>query len=99
MKVKAEYAEEYEQRHNPIWTELEFVLKNHGVTKYSIFLDRESSDLFTYAEIEDMANWQKIGQTDVCQRWWSYMAPLMEVNEDNSPKTEDLREVFHLENK
>jgi L-rhamnose mutarotase len=28
-----------------------------------------------------------------------FMAALMEVNEDNSPKTEDLHELFHIENK
>ena len=88
---------EYEQRHNPIWAELESVLVHHGVTTYSIFLDRDSGDLFAYAEIKSLAKWQEISRTDICQRWWNYMAPLMEVNEDNSPKTEDLYEVFHLE--
>ena len=99
MKIKAEHAQEYEQRHNPIWPELEAILINHGVTNYSIFLDRETSDLFAYAEIEDLAKWQSIAQTEVCQKWWSHMAPLMEVNDDNSPKAKDLHEVFHIEKK
>jgi L-rhamnose mutarotase len=99
MKIKAGHEEEYKQRHNPIWPELESALINHGVTNYSIFLDQESTTLFAYAEIDDLTNWQKIAKTDVCKRWWSYMAPVMEVNEDNSPKTEDLDELFHIENK
>ena len=99
MKIKAGVAEEYKQRHNPIWTDLKSVLFNHGITTYSIFLDHESGDLFAYAEIKDLAKWQEIAQTDVCQRWWHYMAPLMDVNEDKSPKTADLCEVFHIENK
>jgi L-rhamnose mutarotase len=97
MKIKAGYAEEYEQRHNPIWPELESVLVDHGVTNYSIFLDKELNILFAYAEIEDWAKWQAIAHTEVCQKWWAYMAPLMEVNEDNSPQADDLQEVFHIE--
>ncbi|MBN1998875.1 L-rhamnose mutarotase [candidate division KSB1 bacterium] len=99
MKLKEGYAGEYDHRHNPIWPELESVLINHGVVDYTIFLDQDTNDLFGYAEIEDMEKWQKIAQTDVCQRWWKYMAPLMEVNEDYSPKSKDLRQVFHIEKK
>ena len=33
----------------------------------------------------------------VCRRWWEYMAPLMDVHEDNSPVTCDLQTVFHLD--
>ncbi len=31
------------------------------------------------------------------RKWWDYMAPLMDVNPDNSPVSHDLREVFHLD--
>ena len=37
--------QEYEQRHSPIWEELERVLKEHGVSNYSIFLHPGSSRL------------------------------------------------------
>ena len=47
----------YLQRHNPIWPELERVLKAHGVSNYSIFLERETGKLFGYAEIADEARW------------------------------------------
>jgi L-rhamnose mutarotase len=42
MSVNAGPAEEYEKRHNPIWPELEPVLKDHGVSNYSIFLHPET---------------------------------------------------------
>jgi L-rhamnose mutarotase len=35
--------DEYRQRHNPIWPELKQVLKSHGVSDYSIFLDRHTN--------------------------------------------------------
>ena len=89
---------EYERRHNPIWPELQEVLKSHGVHNYSIFLDRSSNRrLFAYAEIESEELWQRIAGTEPCQRWWAFMKPLMLTNEDNSPVAVELNEVFHLD--
>jgi len=88
---------EYERRHNPIWPELEEVLKDHGVWTYSIFLNRETDQVFACAEIEYEEGWQQIAQTEVCQRWWAEMKDLMLTNEDNSPATINMHEVFHLD--
>ena len=38
MKVNPDAHHEYERRHQPIWEELQTVLKGHGVSNYSIFL-------------------------------------------------------------
>src|SRR6266436_86340 len=97
MKLKPGCQEEYERRHNPIWPELQTVLKEHGVSNYSIFLDRRTDQLIGYAEIESESRWQQIAQAEVCQRWWAYMKELMETNSDNSPVTTELAEVFRLE--
>ena len=97
MKLKPGCQEEYERRHNPIWPELQTVLKEHGVSNYSIFLDRRIDQLFGYAEIESDSRWQQIAQTEVCQRWWAYMKDLMLTNPDDSPVTTELDEVFHLD--
>lgn len=96
MKVFPDKVEEYEKRHNPIWKELEAVLKEQGVHNYSIFLDVDSNALFGYAEIESEEKWNAIAETDICKKWWSYMADLMETNEDSSPVSSDLKSVFHL---
>jgi len=87
---------EYAQRHNPIWAELDDVLRRHGVRSYSIFLDPDTNDLFAYAEIENDERWAAIAGTEVCRRWWRSMRELMPSHEDDSPLTHDLREVFHL---
>lgn len=97
MKVNAGKEAEYIARHNPIWSELAVVLKAHGVQSYSIFLDQQTGDLFAYAEIEDLERWKSIAATEVCQKWWNSMAPLMPTNADKSPVSTDLTEVFHLE--
>ena len=97
MKLFEGSLEEYKKRHNPIWPELEKVLKDHGIISYSIYLDKDTNDLFGYAEIEDQKKWDDVANTDICKKWWDYMAPLMEVNEDKSPVSKDLLEVFHIE--
>ena len=97
MHVFPEQHAKYERRHNPIWMELAAVLKTHGVHNYSIYLDAETDTLFAYAEVEDEAQWASIAQEPVCQKWWKHMADVMPSNQDNSPVSRDLREVFHLE--
>jgi len=97
MSVNPDAHDEYERRHRPIWRELEAVLKNHGVSNYSIFLDDNASQLFGYAEIESEELWAAIANTDECKRWWAYMKDVMPTNPDSSPMSRDLREVFHLD--
>jgi len=97
MSVDPASHAEYERRHRPIWAELEAVLKNHGVSNYSIFLDAETSQLFGYAEIESEELWNSIAATDECKRWWAFMKDIMPSNADNSPISRELREVFHLD--
>lgn len=97
MKIHPDQEAEYQDRHNPIWPELGQVLKEQGVLSYSIFLDRETRDLFAFADIESSERWQAIAQTAVCQRWWAYMKPMMPTNDDGSPWSRSLDEVFHIE--
>jgi L-rhamnose mutarotase len=87
---------EYERRHRPIWRELEKTLLDHGVRTYSIFLHRETRQLFAYVEFTSAAQWEAIARTEVCQRWWTHMRDLMPTHADHSPVSTDLREVFHL---
>ena len=96
MKVYPDKIGEYINRHNPIWPELEKVLKEHGVHNYSIFLDSETHILFGYAEIGSEKKWKAIADTAVCKKWWAYMAPLMETNADYSPVSIDLNNIFHI---
>jgi L-rhamnose mutarotase len=97
MTLNAGKREEYERRHNPIWPELAALLKSHGIHNYSIFLNEETNQLFGYAEIENEERWNAVAETEVCQRWWAHMKELMPSNEDNSPKSNGLVEVFHLD--
>jgi len=97
MTLKTGSRAEYARRHNPIWPDLETVLKEHGVSNYSIFYDDISERLFAYAEIESEERWRQIADSEVCKRWWAHMATLMLTNTDHSPLTTDLECVFHLD--
>ena len=97
MRVNPDQHEEDLARHNPIWPELENVLKTHGVHNYSIFLEPETSQLFATVEIEDETRWAQIANTEVCKRWWSHMKNIMPSNPDDIPVSMPLQEVFHLD--
>jgi len=96
MEVLAGCEEEYERRHDPIWPELEQVLREHGVKTYAIYLHPTTRQLFGYAEVESEQRWAAIAATPICRRWWTWMKELMPTNPDHSPVTTPLKEVFRL---
>ena len=96
MQVHPDFYLEYEKRHNELWPEMRDILKNHGVLQYHIFLDHTTGSLFAHAKIESEERWTEISKADVCRRWWDYMADIMDVNDDNSPLSIELKNVFEL---
>ena len=88
---------EYKKRHDEIWPELKMLLKGVGVSEYSIFLDEETNILFAFQKVEGNSGSQDLGQTEIVQKWWAYMADIMETNPDNSPVITPLEEVFYME--
>ena len=72
------------------------VLKQHGANNYNIFLNKETSQLFAYVEIEDEVRWNAVAETDICREWWAYMKDIMPSNPDNSPISSELTSVFYL---
>lgn len=87
----------YVKRHNEIWPELKKLLKDAGVSEYSIFLDEETSTLFAFQKVSGQSGSQDLGQTEIVKRWWAFMADIMETNPDHSPLTVPLEEVFYME--
>ena len=89
--------DEYIKRHNEIWPELLQLLKDAGISEYSIFLDEETNTLFAFQKVSGAGSSQDLGQTEIVQKWWAYMADIMETNPDNSPVSIPLEEVFYME--
>lgn len=96
MKLKPGFKEEYIKRHAEIWPELSKLLKDNGISDYSIFLDEETNILFGVQQQNGTSS-QDLGQTEIVQKWWAYMADLMETNADNSPVSISLERVFHMD--
>lgn len=97
MQLKPGCKEEYRKRHDAIWPELSALLKDNGVSDYTIFLDEETNTLFGVQQQAGGQSSQDLGALPVVQRWWAYMADLMETNADNSPVTKPLVQVFHMD--
>lgn len=96
MKLFPGKKEEYKKRHDEIWPDLQALLKTAGVSDYSIFLDEETNTLFGVLKIADPAAMDSLPQHEVMQRWWRFMADIMETNSDHSPVSVPLAEVFYL---
>ena len=95
MKLKPGFEAEYQKRHNEIWPELAQLLKEAGVSDYSIFLDEATHTLFAVQKQSGQSS-QDLGSTAIVQKWWAYMADIMDTNPDNSPVTIPLKEVFYM---
>jgi len=89
--------QEYKKRHDEIWPELKRLLKDAGISEYSIFLDEETNTLFAFQKVRADEGSQDLGKSEVVRKWWAYMADIMKTNPDNSPVTVDLEEVFYME--
>ncbi|KMT66890.1 L-rhamnose mutarotase [Catenovulum maritimum] len=96
MSIYKDKADEYEKRHDEIWPELVDVLKAAGVEDYSIFLESETGKLFAVLKCESTDKVDELALNAVVQKWWAYMADIMDTNEDNSPVAKPLKQVFHL---
>lgn len=96
MKLNAGQKAAYIKRHNEIWTELVTLLKEAGVSEYSIFLDEETDTLFAFQKVSGEGGSQDLAQNPLVKKWWDFMADVMEVNPDNSPISIPLEEVFYM---
>ncbi|QDA59438.1 L-rhamnose mutarotase [Hymenobacter jejuensis] len=97
MKLKPGVEAEYKRRHDEIWPELSQVLHNAGIRDYSIYLDRASGTLFAVQKRTEGHLADSLPALPIMQKWWAYMADLMETNPDNSPVVVNLERVFHAD--
>jgi L-rhamnose mutarotase len=96
MQLNPGQTEEYKRRHDEIWPELAALLRDTGISDYSIFLDEETLALFGVLQIEEPIRLDELPKHPVMQRWWAYMSDIMATNPDQSPVSVPLKEVFYL---
>ena len=87
---------EYKKRHDAIWPELVTLLKEAGVSDYSIHLDRETNILFGVLWRSSNHTMDSLPLEPVMQKWWAHMADVMATNQKNEPIAKPLETVFHM---
>ncbi len=96
MQLFKGFENEYKKRHDALWPELTVLLKDAGISEYSIFLDETTNSLFGFLKTTDASALDNLPASPVMQRWWQYMGDIMESHPDNSPVSVPLKEVFYL---
>ena len=96
MQLKPNMAEEDRRRHDAIWPELAELLRDAGISDYSIFLDPETGALFATLKLAADNKRDTLPSHPVMRRWWDHMADIMEVEADNKPREWPLQPMFHL---
>jgi L-rhamnose mutarotase len=96
MKLLKGYEKEYKKRHDELWPQLKSLLKKTGIRGYSIFFDEETNSLFAYLTIDKVSPLDELPKEEIMKKWWNHMKDIMETNEDGSPVSVPLQEVFYL---
>ena len=96
MKLKPGTVDEYKRRHDVLWPDLAAALKEAGIYDYSIFLDEETLHLFAVLKLAPDNKIDALPGQPVMQRWWDYMADLMEVEPGNRPREWPLQPMFYF---
>ena len=96
MKLKPGFEAEYKKRHDEIWPELSSEISKAGVSDYSIYLDEETLTLFAFQKLSEVNTAEDLPRNPMVRKWWDYMADIMYVNQDNSPVSVPMKEVFYM---
>lgn len=96
MRLNPGMEDEYRRRHDAIWPELVALLKDAGISDYSIHLDRETGILFGVLWRSDGHRMDDLPSHPVMRRWWAHMADIMETKPGNEPVAVPLVPVFHM---
>ena len=97
MKLNPGQKEAYIKRHDELWPELQKLLKDSGISEYSIFFDEDTHTLFAFQKVSGEGGSQDLANNPIVQKWWAFMADIMETNPDNSPISTPLESIFYME--
>ncbi len=97
MQLKPGVVVEYKRRHDEIWPELVELLERAGIRDYAIYLDPRTDTLYASQKLTEHNSASRLPESEVMQKWWAYMADLMETNPDGSPAVYPLDEMFYMD--
>ncbi len=99
-RLRPEKEAEYRALHSDVWPQVLKILKDAGVSNYSIFL--RDGVLFSYLEFEGEdfeAAMEMIAADEVTKKWWAVTGPCQQPL-DTAAKGEwwaPTEEIFHLD--
>lgn len=96
MRLRPGCEAEYKRRHDEIFPELVTLLRDAGVSDYSIHHDPETNILFAMLWRRKDHNMADLPSHPVMKRWWAHMADIMETHSDNEPVVTQMNTLFHL---
>lgn len=96
MRLNPGCEAEYRRRHDAIWPELVALLRDAGISDYTIHLDSETRILFGILSRPADHGMDALPNHPVMKRWWAHMADIMEVQPDNAPIATPLMPLFHM---
>ncbi len=96
MLLNPDQAEIYKKRHDEIWDDLVALLKDAGISDYSIFLDSETNILSAVLKRTKNHQMEELLKHEVMQRWWSFMGDIMATEDSGAPVVKPLEFMFHM---
>jgi L-rhamnose mutarotase len=95
LTIRNGMEDEYDRRHAAVWDDMKKMLKDAGISNYSIF--RDGTHVFGYWECEDLGRTlSSVNSSEVNARWQEYMNDVIATSP--SERTSDgMREVFRLD--
>jgi len=96
MRLNEGMEAEYKRRHDAIWPELVTLLKDAGISNYTIDLDRETGVLIGVLDRTQDHKMDTLPTHEIMQKWWAHMADIMETGPDNAPVAPALERLFEL---
>ena len=94
LQLNPGQAAEYRRRHDALWPELAALLREAGIEDYRIFLDEKDGALYGVMHYRRDDLLEALPRSPVMQRWWAYMADIMQTHPDHSPVSVELLPVF-----
>jgi L-rhamnose mutarotase len=95
LTIRHGMEDEYDRRHASVWEDMRKMLRDSGISNYSIY--RDGIHVFGYWECDDLGKTlEDVNSSDVNTRWQKYMNDVI-----LTPKSErtsaGMREIFRLD--
>ena len=95
LTIRHGMEDEYDRRHADVWGDMKKMLKDAGISNYSIF--RDGTHVFGCWECEDLGrSLAAVNSSDVNARWQEYMNDVI-ITSPSERTSDGMREVFRLD--